>query len=106
MWKLPNLTLFLLASSLMAHTGCVGVSSGPNLGPFGIPIPVSPYFQVKAEDEFWIKERYDRVPILGPLTAGGPAVALDPPSDDEVMRAFEKARPIQGGLPLLHETQI
>ena len=40
-----------------------------------------------------------------PLTAGGPAVALDPPSDDEVMVAFEKARPIEGGLPLLHEVQ-
>ena len=28
---------------------------------------------------------------------------MDPPSDDEVMRAFEKARPIKGGLPFLHE---
>ena len=27
--------------------------------------------------------------------------ALDPPSDDEVMRALEKARPVQGGLPFL-----
>ena len=34
---------------------------------------------------------------LGPITAGGPVEALDPPSDDEVMRALEKARPIQGG---------
>ena len=45
------------------------------------------------------------MPILGPITSGGPAVALDPPSDDEVMRALEKARPIEGGLPLLHEVQ-
>ena len=61
-----------------------------------IPIPVSPYFQDKKEDEVWAHERYERVPILGPITAGGPAVALDPPSDDEVMVAFEKARPDRG----------
>jgi hypothetical protein len=89
----------------LASTGCVGITAGPNMGFIGIPIPVSPYFQDKKEDEFWIAERYDKVPILGPLTAGGPAVALDPPSDDEVMRAFERARPIEGGLPLLHEVQ-
>jgi hypothetical protein len=45
------------------------------------------------------------VPVLGPITAGGPVESLDPPSDDEVMRALEKARPIQGDLPMLHETQ-
>ena len=33
-------------------------------------------------------------------------MALDPPSDDEVMRAFEAANPVQGGLPFLHEVQI
>jgi hypothetical protein len=42
---------------------------------------------------------------LGPITAGGPAVALDPPSEDEIMRALEKARPVEGGLPFLHEIQ-
>jgi len=89
----------------LSSTGCVGITHGVNMGFIGIPIPVSPYFQDKKEDEFWIKERYDKVPILGPLTAGGPAVALDPPSDDEVMRAFDRARPIEGGLPLLHEVQ-
>ncbi|MFO0869738.1 MAG: hypothetical protein U0935_12470 [Pirellulales bacterium] len=89
----------------MSSVGCVGITHGVNMGFIGIPIPVSPYFQDKKEDEFWIAERYDKVPILGPLTAGGPAVALDPPSDDEVMRAFDRARPIEGGLPLLHEVQ-
>jgi hypothetical protein len=43
------------------------------------------------------------VPILGPITAGGPAVALDPPSDHEVMWALEKARPVGGGWPFIHE---
>jgi len=30
-------------------------------------------------------------------------VALDPPSEDEVMRALEAARSVEGGLPFLHE---
>jgi len=93
----------IIALTSLSSTGCVGITNGINMGVLGIPIPVSPYFQKKKEDEFWSHERYDRVPILGPLTAGGPAIALDPPSDDEVMRAFEKANPIQGGLPFLHE---
>jgi len=70
-----------------------------------VPIPLSPYFQDEQEDRFWMQERYNRVPILGPITAGGPAVALDPPSPDEVMRALEKAKPLEGGVPLLHEVQ-
>lgn len=66
---------------------------------------MSPYFQDDEELQFHIKERYSRVPILGPMTAGGPAIALDPPSHDEVMCALEKARPVRGGVPLLHEKQ-
>ncbi|MBM3999192.1 MAG: hypothetical protein FJ297_06555 [Planctomycetes bacterium] len=81
------------------------MTSGPDLGFFGVPIPVSPYFQKSEEDEAWDHERYARAPILGPITAGGPAVALDPPSDDEVVRALERAKPVQGGLPFLHEVQ-
>jgi hypothetical protein len=30
---------------------------------------------------------------------------LDHPSPDEVMRALERARPVEGGVPLLHEVQ-
>jgi hypothetical protein len=95
----------LLAAMAFLSSGCVGISQGPSYGVFGIPIPVSPYFQHKKEEKAWNHERYERVPILGPLTAGGPAVALDPPSDDEVMQAMERARPIQGGWPLLYEKQ-
>jgi hypothetical protein len=95
----------VLAVTTLASTGCIGITYGINLGPLAIPIPVSPYFQKRQEDKFWEHERYERVPILGPITAGGPAIALDEPSDDEVMRAFEKANPIQGGLPMLHEVQ-
>ncbi|MHB0956189.1 MAG: hypothetical protein ACYC6N_10435 [Pirellulaceae bacterium] len=92
----------ILALLAFGSTGCIRPTMGPMLP---IPIPVTPYFQDKKEDEAWAHERYERVPILGPITAGGPAVALDAPSDDEVMVAFEKARPIEGGIPLLHEVQ-
>jgi hypothetical protein len=95
----------LVAVAMGLATGCSNVVVGPNLGVASIPIPVSPYFQKKYEDKFWMKERYERVPILGPITEGGPAIALDPPSQDEVARALERARPVAGGIPLLHEVQ-
>ena len=95
----------MLAAGMVSSTGCVGISNGFNLGPLGIPIPVSPYFQDQEELEFHNKEHYERVPIVGPITAGGSPVAQDPPSDDEVMQALEKARPVRGGIPLLHERQ-
>jgi hypothetical protein len=96
-------SLGLLAAAVLLASGCA--TRGPNLGPFAIPIPISPYFQDQHEDEFHWHERYERVPILGPLTSGGPVVALDPPSDDEVMRALEKARPVEGNVPLLYTKQ-
>ncbi|MEM7475505.1 MAG: hypothetical protein AAF483_10990 [Planctomycetota bacterium] len=96
---------FVLAAGLLATSGCVGITNGFNLGPLGVPIPVSPYFQDQEELQFHNHERYERVPIIGPITAGGTAVALDPPSDDEVMQALEKARPVRGGIPLLSEVQ-
>jgi hypothetical protein len=95
----------IVVLSSLGSVGCIGITRGPNIGPFAIPIPVSPYFQARKEGQFWAKERYERVPILGPITAGGPAVALDPPSDDEVMVALERARPVAGGLPFLHTIQ-
>lgn len=97
---------FALLTLTLLSTGCGWglATQGPSLGPvLAIPIPISPYFQERKEDEAWEKERYDRVPILGPITSGGPPVALDPPSDDEVMRAMEKARPVEGGVPMLYE---
>jgi hypothetical protein len=96
-------TSALMAALSLTSTGCIGIHSGVNLGPFAIPIPVSPYFAKMQEDRFWNHERYERAPILGPIIPGGPMVALDPPSDDEVIRAWEKANPIQGGYPFLHE---
>jgi hypothetical protein len=87
---------------LVFTTGCSSVA-GPNFGILSVPIPVSPFFQKNAEDAYWNHKRYERMPILGPITPGAPQTALDPPSDDEVMRALEKARPIQGGVPFLEE---
>jgi hypothetical protein len=95
----------LLATWSLTTTGCFwGVTTqGPSLGMLAIPIPVSPFFQDEKEDEYWEHERYERVPILGPMTSGGPPVALDPPSDDEIMRALEKSKPVEGGVPCLWE---
>ncbi len=53
----------LLALIVMGSTGCIRPTMGPMLP---IPIPVSPYFQDKKEDEAWNHERYERVPIMGP----------------------------------------
>jgi hypothetical protein len=101
-----RLTIATLAITAISSTGCYGLGGNNfNLGFLGYPIPVSPYYQHKAEEDFWRHERYDRVPILGPTTSGGPPVALDPPTDDEVMLALEKARPVQGGIPLIYEKQ-
>jgi hypothetical protein len=95
----------LLVIWSVSTSGCFwGLThQGPSLGILAIPIPISPYFQDEKEDEYWEHERYDRVPILGPVTSGGPPVALDAPSDDEVMRALEKTKPVEGGIPMLWE---
>ena len=98
------LHVFLLGVVTLSSVGCAGVA-GPQLGLFGVPIPVSPYLMDKKEDEYWVKERYDRVPILGPMTKDGPVQALDPPSQDEIMHVLERAHPVKGGFPLLHEVQ-
>lgn len=96
----------LLGMVSLACSGCGWVAAqGPFLGPLAVPIPVSPYFQKEKEDQAWEHERYQRVPILGPITSGMEPVALDPPSDDEVMRAFERANPQEGGFPMLYEVQ-
>ena len=56
----------------LSTTGCGwGLTNlGPSLNFLAVPIPVSPYFQDLKEEEFWFKERYGRVPILGPITSG------------------------------------
>jgi hypothetical protein len=101
-----NSVAVLVLLALASTSGCSSAAmvSTPTFGLL-CPIPVSPYCQKAAEDKAWAHERYDRMPVLGPLTPGAPHVALDPPSDDEVMRELEKSRSVQGGLPMLYETQ-
>ena len=98
-----RILLALLAAAMTAPlAGCLA-SQGPQFGILGMPIPVSPYLQTKMEDEHYDRERYNRVPILGPLTAGGPRAAMDVPTDDEVMRAFFRAHPLKSGVPFLYD---
>ena len=61
--------------SLLSTTGCSTVA-GPNFGMFGFPIPVSPYFQKEAEDRFWNHRRYERMPVLGPISRACPRRAV------------------------------
>jgi hypothetical protein len=97
--------LVVLAGWLLTNTGCFWIATqGPNLGPLAIPIPVSPYFQDQQEYKHHYNERYGRTPILGPIVPGAP-IEGDAPSDDEVMVALEKARPVRGGFPFLEEIQ-
>jgi len=88
--------------SMATGSGC-STAAGPQFGLWGYPIPVSPYMQKHQEDKAWDHERYERVPVLGPINANAPTIALDPPTPDEVMRALERARGTERGVPLLHE---
>lgn len=83
--------------------GCMTGGTGPTLGLLSYPIPVAPIEQKVLEDRNWNHKRYQKAPILGPITANCPAIAMDEPSDDEVMRALESARGVQGGITMLHE---
>ncbi len=89
--------LTLLAAAITS--GCFGFG-GFNLGIFSVPVPVSPYFQGAYEDMAFEQDRYSQVPILPPIVDGVPE-GIDPPSDDEVIRLLEKARPNDGGVPFL-----
>lgn len=102
-----TLSVAFLGFVLMSMLPCAGCIApvGPSLNALSVPVPISPYLQDEMEWQFKHKERYGRVPILGPLTAGGPTTALDPPSPEEVMMALEKARGVRGGIPFLYETQ-
>ena len=89
--RLYSALWLILIATASTQTGCIGLSN-MGLGPYGIPIPISPYLQDSEEIQFHVHERYARVPIMGPLTRGGSVAAIDPPSDDEVVHALERAR--------------
>jgi len=95
----------VLMTGLLASTGC-NMSYGPRFGVFAYPIPVSPYLQHKLESDSWEQEHgYGKVPVLEPLVPGVAPIAMDPPSHDEVIRALERARPQERGIPFMYELQ-
>lgn len=102
--NITSLAYGFVLLAIGASSGCQ-TQCGPQFGLVVYPIPVSPFFQDRQEDKAWMRERYDRLPIMGPITSGGPPRALDEPSQDEIIRAMEKARLIEGGIPFLHERQ-
>jgi len=66
-------------------------------------IPVSPYYSELIEDRYIREERYEKVPILDQVEGEhAPLFCMDPPSDDEVMRAMPDET--GGGWPFLAET--
>ena len=72
----PTALLIAMALGSLGSTGCTTL--GPSLGWMATPIPITAYQQKKHEDQFWNHERYDRAPILGPITSGAEVVALPP----------------------------
>lgn len=94
--------LGVLALAVAATSGCVGIA-GPGLGVASIPFPVSPYHQQMAEDHAFEKARYGKVAVLPPIVDEN-HIALDPPSDDQVIRELNKVRPISGSVPGLETT--
>jgi len=93
--------LLALAVAVAGTSGCIGVA-GPTLGVLSVPAPVLPYHQQMAEDQAF-ETRYNRVAIL-PQIVEENHIALDPPSDDEVIRALERVRPVGGAVPGLEVT--
>ncbi len=54
-----SLIACFVALASLANTGCmIGMTSGPNMGFMGVPIPVSPFLQDKQEVKYWNHERY------------------------------------------------
>ena len=92
----------VLSLALAATSGCIGMT-GPTLGIASIPAPVLPFHQQMAEDHAFEELRYNKVAILPPITEDN-HIALDPPSDDEVIRALERVRPLGGAVPGLEVT--
>ena len=90
------------ALTLAMSSGCVGVQ-GPGVGIMSIPAPVLPYHQQQAEDHAFESHRYGKVAILPPIMEEN-HIGLDPPTDDEIVRALEKIRPVGGAVPGLEVT--
>ncbi len=102
--SLQGMFLSAVTAVLVTASGCAFCSVGPHLGILSVPIPVSPYFQDKKEDEA-MAERYSKMKILDPIPAGRPHVAEDAPTDDQIMRKFHEIHNVRGNWPGLYEVQ-
>jgi hypothetical protein len=66
-------------------------------------IPVPSVWSQQIEDAYHEAERYDKIPVLDPVEGeNAPLFCLDPPSDDEVVRALPDDT--RGGVAFLAET--
>ena len=92
----------VLTLMVAGMSGCISVH-GPGMGVLSIPAPVLPNHQQQAEDHAFETKRYNRVAVLPPIVEEN-HIALDPPSDDEVVRALERVRPVGGAVPGLEVT--
>lgn len=94
----------------LTNCGCVTIAQFIGVewiiaGTFGATpvIPVSPYYSQLIEDTYIDEERYAKVPILDPVEGeNAPLYCMDPPSQDEVMRALPDET--SGGWAFLAET--
>ncbi len=108
---LKRTTLLLgIGVMTMSNSGCVlfadflkvGFLLGNFFGTTPL-IPVSPYYSELIEDRYIREERYEKVPILDPVEGeNAPLFCMDPPSQDEVMRAMPDET--GGGWTFLAET--
>ncbi|MDR0390408.1 MAG: hypothetical protein LBH59_00755 [Planctomycetaceae bacterium] len=90
-----SIAVFLL-SFFLVLSGCF--TAGPTVGPFSVPVVVLPFVQSDAERAAYENTRFNGVDILDPIV-GTDHIALDPPTDDQCVRHFEKIRPITGQVP-------
>ncbi|MDR1479019.1 MAG: hypothetical protein LBJ00_08755 [Planctomycetaceae bacterium] len=86
----------ILLFVLVSASGCF--TAGPSLGPFSVPVLVFPFIQSGYEDLAYESNRFNGVDILEPI-GSEEHVALDPPTEDQCVRYFEKIRPITGQVP-------
>ena len=101
----------LIALVTLPNTGCRILIQGLGTAIVGSHffwttplIPVTPYMSQMVEDAYWEEERYDYVAVLDPVEGeNAPLFCLDPPSEDQIMRALPDPR--EGGVPFLAETQ-
>ena len=102
--SLQGMIFTAMAAVLFTASGCAFCTMGPHLGLLSVPIPVSPYFQNKEEDNA-MAERYAKMKVLDPIPAGSPHVAEDAPSDDQIIRKFHEIHNVRGNWPGLYEVQ-